>query len=596
MAGVPKSRPPIPARACCLALTLVVAALAAPGPAAALPANGSVAFSALRSDGRALFTKERDGSGLRVLPTDGLSDHPALSPRGRRVAFTKYGPWGSQVWVSYLDGMGLRALTAGSTDTMPAWSSDGTNVVFASGAKGSRDIYRVIADGTRLRRLTTSPRNDEQPAWSVTGAIAFVRGGPEGDDIYTVSANGGSAKRLTTARENDQFPAWSPTGRTLVFSRGAKGRRDLFVTTANGSRLRRLTRVPGDETEPTFSPDGTRVAFVHRSGGNQRLYVMKVAGAAVRTLPTRSLRVRRLTRARSAARAPSWGPTGLDPVVAAAGDIACGPTDTGYNNGEGVVGACRQRLTSDLLMRMDLSAVLTPGDLQYPKGTLDAFQQSFDPTWGRLKELIHPVAGNHEYETPGAAGYFDYFNGPGVFSGAAGDRDKGYYSFDVGSWHVVALNSECAAIGACDADSPQGRWLSADLAAHPVPCTLAYWHYPRFTSGRYGTFAEDMRPFWEQLHEAGADLLLNGHEHFYERFAPQDALGRLDPARGIRQLTVGMGGRGHHGFIDVAANSEVRNSETVGVVELTLGQGRYDWRLVRAIDGATMDSGTQFCH
>jgi hypothetical protein len=584
-------------RAVGLATLLVLASLSAGGAArAAKPANGAVAFSALRSDTRVLYTKENDATGLQRVRVDGLADHPAVSPGGRRVAFTKYGPWGAQVWVSYLDGAGIRALTTGSTDTMPAWSPDGTNVVYASGRKGRRDIYRVIADGTRLRRLTYSPQNDEQPAWSSTGVIAFVRRGPDGNDIYTVSANGGSVRRLTTFRDDDLYPAWSPTGRTLVFSRGRKGRRDLFVVTADGSKVRRLTRVPGDETEPTFSPDGTRVAFVHRFEGEQRVYILKVKGKAVTRLPARSLRVRRMTTARSAARAPSWAPTGLEPVVAAAGDIACGPNDSAFNYGEGQVGVCRQRLTSDLLMRMDLSAVLTPGDIQYPIGAYDAFQQSFHPSWGRVKELIRPVPGNHEYETPGAAGYFDYFNGPGAQNGLAGERGKGYYSFDVGSWHLIALNSSCHEVGGCDADSPQGRWLAADLAAHPTSCTLAYWHYPRFTSGRYGDGARDVRPFWESLQQAGAELVLSGHEHFYERFAPQDVDGTADPARGIRQLTVGMGGRSHHGFITVAPNSEVRNSATVGVVELTLGEGRYDWRLVRAIDGATMDQGTQFCH
>ena len=174
-------------------LAAVVPALLLPAGALAAtkPENGAVAFSAKRAGSRVIYTRERDGTGLRLIDTAGLADHPAVSPRGKRVAFTKYGPWGAQVWVTYLDGTGLRRLTAGSTDTMPAWNPGGRDVVFASGAKGRRDIYRVIADGTGLRRLTLSRRNDEAPAWSVTNRIAFVRTTAAGDDIYTMSASGG---------------------------------------------------------------------------------------------------------------------------------------------------------------------------------------------------------------------------------------------------------------------------------------------------------------------------------------------------------------------------------------------------------------------
>ena len=219
---------------------------------------------------------------------------------------------------------------------------------------------------------------------------------------------------------------------------------------------------------------------------------------------------------------------------------------------------CRQKLSSDLLLRSDLSRVLVVGDAQYETGTLAQFQQSFHPSWGRVKPLISPVPGNHEYYTPGAAGYYDYFNGPGAATGPAGDRDKGYYSYEIGGWHVVALNSQCDEIGGCDPDSPQARWLRADLATHRAPCTLAYWHGPRYTSGRYGNQSEDVRPLFDAAYAAGVDVVLSGHEHFYERFAPQDGAGRADPARGVRQFTVGMGGRGPHGFVTVAPNSEFR--------------------------------------
>jgi hypothetical protein len=567
-----------------------------PAEGAAQVKNGAIVFSAKRAGDRALFTKAPDGSQLRFLQTGGRADHAVFSPGGRRLAFTKYGPGGAQVWIGYVDGTNMRALTPGPSDTMPAWGPDATNLVFARGAGGIRDLYRIRADGSGVRRLTASARNDDSPTWSIRDEIAFVRESPKGDDLYVVSADGGTARRLSRSKLDDSSPAWSPTGRTLVFTRGKRGRRDLYVMTADGSSVRRLTRVPGDETEPTLSPDGTRIVFTHRSKGVQRLYVMKLKGKAVSRLPSRSLRVRRITSGRSAARQPGWQPAGLDPVVAAAGDIACDPASPSFNAGVGFPGLCRQKLTSDLLLRLDLASILIPGDLQYETGKLTAFNASFHPTWGRLKPLIRPAPGNHEFYDPGAAGYFDYFNGVGQHTGPAGPRPQGYYSFDVGSWHVVALNSECREIDGCGPDSPQVRWLKTDLAAHRNTCTLAFFHGPRFTSGRYGDHSEDVRPFWDALYAAGADVVLSGHEHFYERFAPQTPSGAPDPARGIRQFTAGMGGKSRHGFVTIAPNSEVRDNVTIGIVQMTLRASSYDWKLVRAPTGSTADSGTGNCH
>ena len=580
-------------------LTLAVLVPAAPAPAASAaeqPRNGAIAFSAARAGERVIYTRRPDGRGLRLLGTGGRSDHPAFSPRGRRLAFTRYGPLGAQIFVSYLDGTGFRQLTSGPTDTMAAWSSSGAELIFVRGSRGQRDLYRISADGTVLRRFTASRRDDESPSWSITDQVAFVRRGGDSQDIYSIGASGGAVRRITHSRHPDLHPAWSPTGRTLVFTRGPAGRRDLYLARADGSRVRRLTRVPGEEGDPSWSPDGSRITFTHSRSGARRLYLMKLKGKPVARLVARSRRVRRLSTSRSAARAPSWQPTGLAPVVAAAGDIACDPASPFFNGGAGQPGLCRQKLTSDLLLRSDLSSILIPGDLQYEDGKLPAFLASFHPTWGRLKPLIRPVPGNHEYHDPGAAGYFDYFNGPGVDRGQAGERGSGYYSFDLGSWHVIALNSECEFAGGCEDDSAQVRWLRADLAAHPTVCTLAFFHGPRFTSGRYGEQADRVRPFWNALYEANADLVLSGHEHFYERFGPQTPDGVADPARGIRQLTVGMGGKSRHGFVSVAPNSERRDNSTIGVAELTLRQGAYDWKLVRAPTGAIADSGSGQCH
>lgn len=282
-----------------------------------------------------------------------------------------------------------------------------------------------------------------------------------------------------------------------------------------------------------------------------------------------------------------------DPVVAAAGDIACDPLNGGFNGGDGTTTDCREKYTAALLPGVD--KVLTLGDEQYACGGLTAFQQSYAPAWGQQKSLTAPVPGNHEYQTSGgtdcasnAAGYFSYFGA------AAGDPTKGYYSFDLGSWHLIALNSECDAV-ACGAGSAQEAWLRADLAAHPSRCTLAYWHRPRFTSGP-ASQATGADAFWRDLYAAGAELVLGGHNHNYERFAPQSPDREPDPVAGIRQFVAGTGGESLDPFgADLRPNSEARIAGAFGVLLLRLRPDGYDWRFV-SISGAVLDSGSAPCH
>ena len=282
-------------------------------------------------------------------------------------------------------------------------------------------------------------------------------------------------------------------------------------------------------------------------------------------------------------------PVAAQPVkVVAVGDIACDPADANYNGGAGTATACRMRATSDLALALDPDAVLLLGDNQYENGALAKYQASYDPSWGRLKAITYPVPGNHEYLTAGAAGYYAYFGA------AAADPAQGWYSFDLGGWHIVALNSNCAGVGGCGPDSPQGQWLAADLAAHPGVCTLAYWHHPRFSSGPHGDDATSA-PFWDALYAAGADLVLVGHDHGYERFAPQTPAGAADPGRGIRQFVVGTGGKNLTGVVAVKANSEVRRYDTFGVLELTLHPNGYEWSFAPA-GGTFTDSGVGLCH
>jgi hypothetical protein len=281
------------------------------------------------------------------------------------------------------------------------------------------------------------------------------------------------------------------------------------------------------------------------------------------------------------------------PVIAAAGDIACAPTSP--NRRDRVPGTCLDRQTSDLLVSRELAAVLALGDTQYERGELSAFRSAYDRTWGRVKHITRPVVGNHEYQTPDAAGYFDYFNGPGRLTGRAGRRGEGWYSFDVGGWHLVALNSICDEVGGCGPGSPQYEWLRADLAAHPAQCTLAYWHHPRFSSGNPGSNVRT-DAFWRLLDAAGAELVLAGHSHDYERFAPQTADAVRDDARGIRSFVVGTGGKNNYPFRAVERNSEVRDATSSGVLLLTLRPGGYSWRFAPVSGGRLSDAGFGNCH
>lgn len=292
--------------------------------------------------------------------------------------------------------------------------------------------------------------------------------------------------------------------------------------------------------------------------------------------------------------------TSTDPVIMAAGDIACDPTSSVFNNGAGTSWDCQEQYTAAELS--GVNAVFALGDQQYECATLAQFQQSYAPTWGQQKLITYPAAGNHEYDcnAQNGAGYYTYFGS------AASPQDtnctancKGYYSFNLGTWHIIVLNSECGqgvGVGLCTAGSPEETWLKADLAANTNQCTLAFWHRPYFTSGPSGGDSM-MHDMWADLYNANVDVVLNGHDHDYERFAPQDPNGSADPTHGITEFVVGTGGRYLMSFVGTAANSVVRDNTTFGVLKLTLHSGSYDWQFVP--DGKTgsfTDSGTGACH
>jgi acid phosphatase type 7 len=233
--------------------------------------------------------------------------------------------------------------------------------------------------------------------------------------------------------------------------------------------------------------------------------------------------------------------------------------------------------------------VFTAGDNAYGSGTDAQFKTCYDPTWGRHKARTKPSVGNHEYYTAGASGYFNYFGA------AAGNPKKGYYSYNRGDWHIISLNSMCEKVGGCGATSPMVSWLKQDLSANPNKCTLAYWHHPLFSSGHHGN-ATKMRPSYQVLYNNRADVVINGHDHSYERFAPQRPDGTRATARGIREFVVGTGGTSLRPFSNIKPNSQVRNASTHGILKLTLHSTSYEWRFVPVAGKTFTDSGSKSCH
>jgi acid phosphatase type 7 len=305
-----------------------------------------------------------------------------------------------------------------------------------------------------------------------------------------------------------------------------------------------------------------------------------------RALVDRRDRVRRCERVkRKSVPAPKKGP-----VSPAAPDAPFDPAQESQLVAAGDIADCTSgaEQTAKLLDRIP-GVVATLGDTVYETGTPDNYAACYAPTWGRHKLRTKPAVGDHEYKIPGASGYFGYFGA------AAGPYGKGWYSYEIGTWHVVVLNSTCDDI-ACGAGSEQEQWLRADLAAHPAQCTLAYWHSPRFSSG--GLHRDDLRvlPFWQALYEHGVELVLSGNDHDYERFAPQTPTGLADAANGIRQFVVGTGGRYLRPMGAIEPNSEAANASTFGVLRLKLDPGAYQWEFVPAAGSTFTDSGSAACH
>jgi acid phosphatase type 7 len=276
----------------------------------------------------------------------------------------------------------------------------------------------------------------------------------------------------------------------------------------------------------------------------------------------------------------------LTPVIAAAGDISCDPTkgNFGLPNGPNPA-SCQMGATASLISSdPTIERVLALGDNQYMDGTLSKYLASYDKTWGAFKSITSPSPGNHEWATGNDSGYLSYF----------GLTSPTWYSFDLGDWHIVSLDSNCNTIGGCSATSPEGAFLSNDLHSDTHLCQLLYWHVPRFSSSHKGL---GFGAFWTIANKDGVDVILNGHAHSYERFAPQTTSGVADP-KGIREFVVGTGGFNHgtEGILYPKATSEVFDNTTFGVLKMTLRSTGYDWQFVPVPGGTFTDAGSGTCH
>lgn len=257
--------------------------------------------------------------------------------------------------------------------------------------------------------------------------------------------------------------------------------------------------------------------------------------------------------------------------------------------GAGDISGCESDgdyLTAEMLDTIP-GIVFTTGDHAYPTGTFQQFRDCYDRAWGRHKARTRPTPGNHDYMTQRATPYFNYFGE------AAGKRGEGYYAYDAGAWRVIVLNSEIPT----RRGSSQERWLRAELEANGRQCILAYWHRPLYSSVREERrFREQVKPLWDALYDAGADVVVNGHDHVYERFSKMDPSGKLDAQKGIRQFIVGTGGRSLYPFGRPSEHSQVRNNTTYGVLKLTLRDGGYDWEFITPPGATFSDSGSDECN
>ena len=320
--------------------------------------------------------------------------------------------------------------------------------------------------------------------------------------------------------------------------------------------------------------------------------VRRTAPAELQATPASSLSIQSVSNTTSVQIA-----LGGDPIIAAVGDMVPGTATRCSPN------SCKQLEVSQLILDMHPRYFFALGDTQYENGEYSDFLTYYSPSFGRLKAITKPAIGNHEYDDPIAkgdptkAGYWDYFDGLGNYSGVAGERDKGYYAFDVGTWRVYVLNTNCSQVGGCKAGSPQEQWLRADLAANPRECQMMFYHHPYISSDtREFSYYKDQFALWQDFYQYGGDIVLTGHSHFYARYAPMTPDRVADPSYGIREIIVGTGGSDIYAPGAALPLTEVQNGTTFGALKMVLHPDSYDWRFVPIPGHSFTDSGSYACH
>jgi hypothetical protein len=445
---------------------------------------------------------------------------------------------------------------SGGCDTVSKWM------------QANQDIhaYLVLKVVTEFKTCPSQPDGWHQ--YSPTNEIS-----PQGKFSFTISP--GFWQLGESPRLPRDLTRWANDVQQMV----ASGAQFQLITSFN--EWGEGTAIEAGAAWETASDYGAYLDVLHNATSGQTAQVeitplVPQTGAAQPT-PQTTVSPQATPLPPSSASPPAAEPAGSDPILLAAGDIS----------------SCTSKgdvATAKILSEYPTAAIATLGDTVYEEGTATQFAQCFDPAWGPYKDRIHPALGNHDYLTANASGYFGYFGA------AAGDPTKGYYSYDLGAWHVIVLNSNCSKVSGCGLGSPQEQWLKADLAAHPVKCTLAYWHHPRWSDGEHGN-QDQVAALWTDLYNAGADLVLSGHDHDYERFEPLDANGNPDPLKGMREFVVGTGGKNYYPFnTAIASISQTHVADVFGVLKLVLHPTGYDWQFIPEAGKEFTDTGSGVCH